>query len=124
MEGGTRALEQHDWNAYSSFWANDSDISVVHPGARDWVDGWDAIATKYRAVIADTSTHIRATSLRQDIHVALSGAMAWVTQQDSLYFTTRGETAAVLQWSTAVFEKRGGKWRAVHGHASQVTLRD
>lgn len=123
MARGTRALEQHDWNVYSTFWANDPDVSVIHPASREWVDGWDGIASKYRAVIADSSAQIRASNLRQDIHVAPSGDMAWVTQQDSLHFTGRGQTTAVLQWSTAVFEKRRGEWRAVHGHAAQFVAR-
>lgn len=123
MERGTRALERHDWSAYAAFWANDPEISVIHPASREWVDGWDAIASKYRALIADTSVQIRATSLRQDIHLAPSGDMAWVAQQDSLYFTSRGETDAVLQWSTAVFERREGHWKAVHGHAAQFAAR-
>ena len=120
IDRGTRALVQHDWNAYTTFWANDPDISVVHPAGREWVNGWDAVSAKYSAVIADTSTQINAINLKQDIHMSPSGDMAYVTQQDSLHFTTRGQTVSLLQWSPAVFQKRTGQWRLVHAHASQV----
>jgi len=61
----------------------------------------------------------RAVPVRHDIHVSPSGDMAWVTQEDSLYFLTRGKTSALVQWSTAVLEKRGGRWKLIHAHASQ-----
>ena len=119
LSRSARSLEQHDWSTYSTVWANDSDISVMHPGSREWVSGWKAVAQKYRALVSDTSFHFRAVPVRHDIHVSPSGDMAWVTQEDSLYFLTRGKTSALVQWSTAVLEKRGGRWKLIHAHASQ-----
>ena len=119
---GVLAFENHDWPAYAALWAKDPGISIVHPGAREWVDGWEAVGKKYRAVISDTSIHITATTFRQDIHVSPSGDVAWVTQQDTLSFAQNGQSQALLQWSTAILEKREGAWKLVHAHASQMPL--
>lgn len=119
MARGTRALEQHDWPSYTRFWANDSSIEVIHPAAREWVIGWDSTARKYHALIADTSTSYRFTTLRQNVHLSRSGDMAWVTQEDRIEITRAGASMqSIVQWSTSVFEKRGSEWRLVHGHAS------
>lgn len=118
VDRGTRALETHSWDSYAAFWANDADIEVMHPAATEWVVGWDSVAAKYRRLIADTSTSISAQNRRQHIHLSPSRDMAWVTQEDILHIGTAGREVSVVQWSTAVYEKRNGQWRLVHAHAS------
>lgn len=117
IDAGARALQTKDWAAYSRFWANATDIEIIHPSAREWLVGWDTVARKYRAVITDTTVQYSFTPVRRNVHVSPSRDMAWVTEE--LRMTVRAARVQELtQWSTYVFERRGGEWRLVHGHAS------
>jgi ketosteroid isomerase-like protein len=118
MDVGADALKRRDWAAYTQFWANRPDIEVMHPASREWLIGWDTIATKYRGVISDTSAQYSFTTLRRNVHISPAGDMAWGTDETRISVTRGSRTTAVLQWSTYVFERQDGKWRLVHAHAS------
>ncbi len=118
MDSGTAALISRDWAAYSRLWANSAEIEVIHPAAREWLVGWDTIATKYRRIIADTSFHYQFTTLRRNVHISPQRDMAWGTDESRIGITQGARPTEVLQWSPFVFERARGQWRLVHAHAS------
>lgn len=69
-------------------------------------------------MIADTSTHYSFDTLRRNVHVSQAGDMAWGTDETRITITRGQRSSVVTQWSTYVFERREGKWRLVHAHAS------
>lgn len=118
MDRGANALRDKDWTAYSQLWANSPEIEILHPAAREWLVGWDTVAAKYRALITDTTARYSFTTMRRSAHVSRSRDMAWGTEETKITITQGGRSTDVLQWSTFVFERRDGKWRLVHAHAS------
>jgi hypothetical protein len=46
-EGGGRALENRDFEAYTNFWANNERIQVMHPDVPEWLVGWTALGPQY-----------------------------------------------------------------------------
>ena len=118
LDQSTRGLTEHNWSRYSEFWKHAPDIEVMHPAAAEWIVGWDSVATKYQRMIGDTATNISVSNKRQRIHLSPLGDMAWVTQEDVLRVGPTGKESEIVQWSTAVYEKRGDSWRLVHAHAS------
>lgn len=103
-----------NWPEYEDVWAHGPEIELMHPGEREWLVGWDAIGPKYRALLT-SGFRCEAITREMRIRVAPSREMAWATVEVELRMSGQ---SAVTSWQTAVFERREGRWRLVHGHAS------
>lgn len=121
-EAKIRALWEHasnavctgNWSDYERVWAHEPEIALIHPDAREWLVGWEAIGPKYRALL-NSDFRCQVTTREMRVRLAPSRDMAWATVD--VEFRVAGQPP-VTGWQTAVFERRGDGWRLVHGHAS------
>ena len=110
FERGVEALVAKNWERYSTFWAHEPHILILHPAAGEWLRGWSAIEPKYRSLIA-SDMKISTATRRFDVRVAPSGDVAWAAIEMDL--TINGNP--IKAWQFAVFEKIHGEWRVVAG---------
>jgi hypothetical protein len=109
-EEAVNALTTKDWDAYSRFWAHESDIQVIHPAERDWTTGWEHVVSRYRAVIESPVT-LSATTRKFEVNVAPSGEVAWATIEAAISVNGIEQ----VSWQVVVFKRLDGQWRAVLG---------
>jgi ketosteroid isomerase-like protein len=50
--------------------------------------------------------------------VSMAGDVAWASLDGAFRFSADGESMALPARATLVFERRAGRWLAVHGHFS------
>lgn len=116
LDEAEAALRAADWPRYSSVWAHEPWIELLHPAEGEWLTGWDAVGPGYEALIA-TGARLEIERRRLHIRVAPAGRMAWAVAETVLRLASDAAPATVL-WTTYVLEELGGSWRLVHGHVS------
>ena len=116
LEEAAAALRTGDWSRYQAVWAHESWIELIHPAEGEWLRGWEAIGKGYRELLESGARPDPQRRLLR-VRAAPSGEMAWATAE-ALVRRPGLEPAEVTLWQTFVFERAGGSWRLVHGHAS------
>jgi len=115
-DAGARALENRDLDAYSSFWANNERVQVMHPDVPEWLVGWSALGPRYQERMAG-GPDLRGRTYDWTVTVSPSAEMAWATMKVEVKVITT-DTLTFIAWESAVFEKLDGSWRLVHVHMS------
>ncbi|PYV13462.1 MAG: DUF3225 domain-containing protein [Acidobacteria bacterium] len=110
-----RSVDAADTKLASEVWANEADVSFIHPSGHE--RGWEAIkANIYERIMRDFFSERKLDV--KDIVVHVYRDAAWVEfywdfvaklRTDGTALTTHGR-------ESQVYRKSGGRWRLVHVH--------
>ena len=113
------ALQKADLDALMSVWADDDDVSCVHPGGPRLI-GPAAIRASYEALFAHG--RIDAEPLHVRRHESHGIAVHSVVERVRGLAADKARVAYVL--ATNVWTRTGSGWRLVSHHASPGTVED
>ncbi len=116
-----QAWNNKDFDAISSMWAHDPDITMWDATVRERIQGWDGpngVEAWYRRAfdsMNDIDFHIRDLMIK----IAGNGDCAIFTLYVENTFTdNQGNRKTVNPRVTVVKELRNGEWKIIHGDAS------
>lgn len=109
------ALERCDVDAMMAVWADDEEVTCIHPGGPRLV-GFAAIHEAWRAILAG-GMRLR---LRLSQPTAVSTPFAVVTTVLEHFSTADGQAASAPVVATNVYVRGPTGWRMVAHHASPV----
>jgi ketosteroid isomerase-like protein len=111
-----RAFESLDLAEMDQVWAHGDHVACVHPG---WsrLHGWHEVRRSWAAIFQST-TEMRFTIT--DVRSEARGDIGWVHCTENILSETRGSLSITAILATNVFERRDGRWRLVHHHASHI----
>jgi len=112
------ALQNKNWDIYSSIWAHTDYIQILHPDEGEWLKGWKLIGPAYRELIED-GPEIQSDFYDVNVRISKDNTMAWLTCKNNIRLIN-GDEIEFESWQTCVFEKIAGEWKMVHGHASNI----
>jgi ketosteroid isomerase-like protein len=114
------AFESLDLEQMDRVWCHADYVRCIHPG---WcvLEGWEAVRRSWEAIFKG-SREMRFSL--GDVHVHVSGDLAWVTCTENILSQTRGQIVVTALLATNVFERRAGAWLMVHHHASHILATD
>lgn len=113
---GSKALQDQNWKNYLDYWAHTDYVELIHPKEKEWLRGWKSIGSGYRQFIRQEPV-IELEYSNVSIHVSQHADMAWLSCKASMKLTL-DNSYEIESWQTNIFEKIDGKWKLVHGHAS------
>jgi ketosteroid isomerase-like protein len=109
------AYRNADVNAMARYYA--SDARFVPADFNPPIEGWAAVAERYRQAFAQLSG---LELVRENLHLERRGKVAWAVYQWRLAGLAGNRTMGALGHTTLILEKRGSDWVIVHNHTSAL----
>ena len=110
------AFAKQDLESMSREWAQDEDVSAIHPSSPAPFLGRDEVIRSWKQAFTD----IEAVFIRPRLAIRHQlGSVAWVVDMNEFHaLLAEGSTAKHLHnvLSTQIFERREGQWLMVHYH--------
>jgi len=107
-----------DWADYSKYFNQTRKLQMIHPGMKEWLNGWSEFSEKYEDMM-EKGMKYSIIKNHISVNVSNSGDMAWGLV-DFIFSFDSDPNNKVHMWESVVFEKTNGEWNIVMGMASNV----
>lgn len=108
-----------DWENYKKYFDQTEKLQIIHPGAADWLKGWDEFSARYKVMLESGNTWTEHKNDLLNVNISKSGDMAWGIADFTFSFPSNPEQKYHM-WEAVVFEKIDGEWKSVMGMACSV----
>ena len=112
------AIAQRDIKAMATLWAQDEKVVALHPSAKQFQIGWDAVRKSWEGAFD------RFAELHVQMHqpvVRVQDGTAWVSGVEAVKGKRKnGDLVSYSAFTSNVFEKKDGRWLMTLHYTSVV----